>query len=487
MSLSGYSGSVIMLSNSRVRSWSWIVVPILATLAAACVEEQPTEPTITGIMLAKGGGGGEPAVDGTQPPGAPQGKTLDVQVFGSSFDQGSNAAFTIDGHPGRVHTNSTHFVSRSELVSNITIDLDADITLYDVEVTTSKGKKGVGADLFSVVAEGTEVYTTIYLRSLTGKGKGSQSTNGSAHDITEPDANGLLRVVGGSEEWRTGGTQPVVWTGTLNTIADADPEALALRGYAAGINDDGTVIAGRVKHTSGGPTTPAAWLGPDWTLIDLQLLEGFIDGNARDVNNDGLIVGSTKNGVDTLATRWASPTAVPSLLPTPTGFRSKAMGLNNQGYVVGWIWDPATESSTQAVLWRPDGSWCNLQPDGQQESLVHRVDDVVDGTVLVAGRALPADQPAIWTVNVADCSFAYEPVATGAGSSVVDVRRVPGGWEAVGTDHSTPTAHAALWTSGGTGQELDSGASLALVVNNAGHVVGVRAYQGVDRAVLWVK
>ncbi len=298
-----------MLSMSQVRSWSWIVVPILTAFAAACVEDQPAEPTVTDVSLAKGGGGGGPAVDDTEPPGAPQGKTLDVRVFGSRFDQGSRAAFTLDGIPGKVHTNSTRFVNRSELVSNITIDLDADITLYDVEVTTSKGKKGVGADLFKVVEKGTEVYTAIDLRSLTGRGKASQSTNGSAHDITEPDADGVLRVVGGSEEWRTGGTQPVVWTGTLSTIADAEPEALALRGYAAGISDDGTVIAGRVKHTSSGPATPAVWLGPDWTQIDLELPAGFIAGHARDVNNSGVIVGATKNGVDTLATTWASPSA----------------------------------------------------------------------------------------------------------------------------------------------------------------------------------
>jgi hypothetical protein len=42
---------------------------------------------------------------------------------------------------------------------------------------------------------GEDEYTAIDLRSLTGRGKASQSTNGSAHDITEPDADGVLRVV----------------------------------------------------------------------------------------------------------------------------------------------------------------------------------------------------------------------------------------------------------------------------------------------------
>ncbi len=273
----------------------------------------------------------------------------------------------------------------------------------------------------------------------------------------------------------------------MSTIADAEPEALALRGYAAGISDDGTVIAGRVKHTSSGPATPAVWLGPDWTQIDLELPAGFIAGHARDVNNSGVIVGATKNGVDTLATTWASPSAAATLLERPAGFRSKARGLNNQGYIVGYMWDPSTERSMRAVLWRLDGSWCTLHPEGQQEeSFAYRIDDVVDGTVLVAGQVLPADQPAIWTVDVTACSFVYETVGIGAGSAA-DVRRVGDGWIAVGRDRTSQNLQAAVWTSGGDGQALDTRPSLALVVNSVGYVVGVRFLGGVDRAVLWVK
>ncbi len=46
-------------------------------------------------------------------------------------------------------------MSESELTANITIAPDATVELYDVEVRTSRGKKGVGADLFQVVQKGS--------------------------------------------------------------------------------------------------------------------------------------------------------------------------------------------------------------------------------------------------------------------------------------------------------------------------------------------
>jgi alpha-tubulin suppressor-like RCC1 family protein len=49
-----------------------------------------------------------------------------------------------------VATNSTRFVSSGELVANITIAVSASVGFYDIVVTTSKGKKGIGSELFAV-------------------------------------------------------------------------------------------------------------------------------------------------------------------------------------------------------------------------------------------------------------------------------------------------------------------------------------------------
>jgi hypothetical protein len=123
-------------------------------LLAGC-DGQPSEPQVDGILLARGGGGKPPKVDEADPPSAPQDTTLDVRVLGSNFDDGSTVEYTIDGVPqAQVRTNGVTFVNESELVSNVTIDLDALVDLYDVEVMTSRGKKGIGADKFQVVEKG---------------------------------------------------------------------------------------------------------------------------------------------------------------------------------------------------------------------------------------------------------------------------------------------------------------------------------------------
>jgi hypothetical protein len=64
-----------------------------------CQDDTPTDPTVTGIALAKGNGGGRgPKVESTDPTHTRQDTTLDVRVFASSFDNGSSVTLTIDGN-----------------------------------------------------------------------------------------------------------------------------------------------------------------------------------------------------------------------------------------------------------------------------------------------------------------------------------------------------------------------------------------------------
>lgn len=137
------------------------VVLVLTGLAVACADDLPTEPKRAAVLAAKGGvngggGGGssDPTVDAVDPASAPQDTTLDVHVLGSTFDDGSSVALLLDGSTTKkVKTNSTRFVSSTELVANVTIAADAEPDLYDVQVTTSRGKKGIGIELFEI--EGT--------------------------------------------------------------------------------------------------------------------------------------------------------------------------------------------------------------------------------------------------------------------------------------------------------------------------------------------
>jgi hypothetical protein len=90
-------------------------------------------------------------VTSTLPSEAPQDTTLDVAINGSGFDAGSHASFELQGVvDDRVHVNSTHYVKSTQVVANVTIALDAIVSQYDVAVTTSSGKKGIGTDAFTV-------------------------------------------------------------------------------------------------------------------------------------------------------------------------------------------------------------------------------------------------------------------------------------------------------------------------------------------------
>jgi hypothetical protein len=134
------------------------VFPLAALVAAAgiggCRDEAASGPRITGIQIAKRAPQ-DPEVTGTDPTGAPQDTTLDVEVSGSGFDNGSTVQLTLSGVPTeKVRTNSIRYRNSRTLIANITIAADAQVDLYDVEVTTSSRKKGIGTEMFEVFTGG---------------------------------------------------------------------------------------------------------------------------------------------------------------------------------------------------------------------------------------------------------------------------------------------------------------------------------------------
>lgn len=145
-----------------------------ASVLLACGEHTPTS-TDLDPRFAPGGGGPPVKVTATDPSEGEQGQTLTVRVLGSNFEPGAVAEFRLDGvPPGKVRTNSTVYISDGELQADITVEADAELGLYDVEVTTPGGKKGVGTELFRVQAKDNN-------------GNGSPDSQSSPLDMTFDD------------------------------------------------------------------------------------------------------------------------------------------------------------------------------------------------------------------------------------------------------------------------------------------------------------
>jgi len=274
------------MKNSTIRFLARAGACLALLMAWYACADQPV-PTAPNFKPAAGSD--TVVVDSTVPDNGPLGATMDVRVLGSGFTRGSQAEFALDGIVGAdVVTNSTRYVKATELEANITIAPDATLDLYDVIVTTSNGRKGVGIESFAV----TPVHED--LGTLGG-------------DRTEATAlNSAVQVVGYS---RTG------------------------------------------KCTRGGRICPPthAFLWENGVMRDLGTLSGHDNSYARDVNDQGIVVGSGSPGDGTTegAVCWAQG-AGPVALPPPPG-HSIVLGraVSNGGLAAAQVgWNP-----TQAAVW----------------------------------------------------------------------------------------------------------------------------------------
>jgi hypothetical protein len=130
-----------------------VAAPIVAgVLALACARgpDEIVAPTPE-LRTAKPVSSTTVSVTAASPANAPQDTTLDVVIDGSGFDSGSQASFEREGVTDlRVRVNSTRYLRSTQVVANVTIAADAAIDSYDVAITTSLGKKGIGTEKFAV-------------------------------------------------------------------------------------------------------------------------------------------------------------------------------------------------------------------------------------------------------------------------------------------------------------------------------------------------
>ena len=80
-------------------------------------------------------------------------KQLPVKIIGGGFDRGTKATFLVAGsksNTGGITVIKTEFVSDTELTATIEVAVEVTIGDFDIQVQTSRGRRGKGNTLFAV-------------------------------------------------------------------------------------------------------------------------------------------------------------------------------------------------------------------------------------------------------------------------------------------------------------------------------------------------
>ncbi len=290
--------------------------------------EPPNEPNFVKSTRPASG----PSVTAANPPFGHAGDvTKQVTITGSGFTAGAQAAWERNGAVDpKIQVLSTQVVNSTQLVATITIAADAAIDLYDISVTNTDRKKGIGFALFEVtqaiVVDGvTSMQGVNDAGDMTGTGGGTIHFNpASGLDLVDPIGKGWAvnqpgtAIVGNAAGPRLWNKVSGVWQATL---LPTDPSSSGGRASSLSADPSGQVllIGGlEVVQTGKKSTTnePRLWI-------------------RQAVTNDwGRIV-----------------------LPTgPTTNLGDVLGVSDNGVAVGWIGG----SSIQAVVWESNGSGYSL-------------------------------------------------------------------------------------------------------------------------------
>jgi probable HAF family extracellular repeat protein len=414
-------------------------LPRPVTLALLCVStacgEAPTLLTPPGHgSLGRAASG--PTVSEVNPGSGTQGTTLDVHVLGSGFDRGSSVGWLISGVPtAEVRTNSVRYVGSGELIANITISADAEVSAYDVQVTTGGGKKGIGVEKFGVTS----------VKPLdTGAG------GGAAYNLNDAG-------------WAVGYSYSVVSSRSATLWRPGAPPLLLPN---LGV---GSTVAGDISSPPLGaapvivgwldakPFTPYAWTSADggqsWSITPLTIPSGLHSAIATAVGETGTIVGYAYiNGSDgypdsARAVRWnGTADAAPEVLSYPGGTFTYGYDVNSQGDVAVTI--AYGGGKGDALLWRRDGSYRLLPTYADYSN--HHANAISDGGVIVgsAQTRRGVTRAIRWVPNATlPAGYTVQDIGPGVASAVNELGQV------VGTYTDGGTAHAFVW-SAATGMEV---------------------------------
>ena len=296
---------------SRLGPWPRLALTVLAALGLGCMDSRSTEPSTADPAFAKAGGTSDPTVESADPATAPQDTTLDVHVFGTNYDGGSRVDFSRGGVVDpKLQVNSTTFRSSRELVANVTVAPDAATVSYDIVVTKSTGKKGIGTEKFAVLVQGE------MLNSPSGQ---SWATSVSENGLVSGYVMGVCGTVQGAVLWDQVG-QLTVLPGLPGTCGSV----------ARDVNSSGVAV-GRAFGSNSSEGEDVRWL-PSGGTYQAESLPRLPDGSlplAYRINESGLIVAAHAAAVWSEATGW-------QMLPRPSGATiCKGAAINDVGAIAG--------------------------------------------------------------------------------------------------------------------------------------------------------
>jgi uncharacterized membrane protein len=414
---------------------------LLACTLVACAEPSPTESNDRDPQRARTAAGTGVTVTSTSPEFAPRGMTVTVRVLGSGFASGARAVWALKGDTTyaktRVKTNSTTYVSSTEVQANITIDSTATLGLYDV-VVLAAGKKGIGIEMFEVS------YAIVDLGDVDDFFSLSINSSG---QVAAATASSLL---------------PFVWTDGVRKMLPLPSGRVSC--YVAGINDGGSVTG--TCHRSVSDSLFRAFV---WTASGPQELPApaGVATQAHGIDNSGAVIGYAggagviwKNGV--MTTIGGSPWGISStsghvagaypqayVWTAATGKRllvpGEALDVNDQGVAVGW--GSATGSYPLVAFSWSDGQLRYIGTLGGESSVAF----AVNASGQVVGRS--------------DATYARRQTGPGINAFV---------WSSATGMQALPHLNAAQQAT-------------ANDINDAGMIVGVmRRSQRPPRGVLWL-
>jgi len=376
------------------------------------------------------------SVASTVPSVGARGTTINVRVLGSGYASGFRALWALNGDTTyaatHVRTNSTTYVSANELIANITIAVDADLSLYDV-VVVGNGKKGIGIEIFEI----TYAYNDLGAADIDAirinnpgqivfnrAGRGVVWDNGVERTLP------LLSGTTGCHAWDINdagvvvgdcGSRAVFWPAQAGGPQELGGEA------ARAINNNGDIVG-----ISGGRAV--AWMGGSKVDVGANI-------ELWDINDSGIAVGQNFSSTNPSSLIWTRTSGVQVIYGNGT-----ALGVSSDGVVVGRATPPG---ASQPLAFR----WANgsIQFLGTLANGNESMAQQANSSGLVVGRSTTGVVRGS-RVTVKCCTGYVWTAHTG-----MIVLNVPSGW-------SVPWAYD---------------------VNDSGWIVGITTSGDIARAVLW--